>query len=541
MDRRGFLKSSAAFAATAIGSAAHAQQAGAPVEKRYILTSTAQFDPARPEIARLVAQACKSIGWDVEANPIDYNQGIQKVIMEHDFEMFLVNLPGTAIRIDPDFFIRGVHHSAEHKRGGFNWAGYKNGRVDELASAQSRIMNIDGRRKPVFDAQEAIFEDHPGAVLAYSQMTMAHRSDKLKGLVSQLGEGIGGFWSDINMEVGGDGYSRTGSNVDIKHLNPVSVVDSGEFTEISMIYDRLFRIGPDGKPVPWAASALAIVDDTTLDVAIRSGMRWHDGRPVTAEDVKFSFEYYKKWKAPFFLAALNNVVSVELTGADTVRIRLENPSAPFISNVMAVMFLLPKHIWENLTETAKIDDPLKFANDNPIGSGPFKYDYWRRGSELKVSAFREHFHPPKCAGMIRIVYGSQDALAAAIEKGECDRSRYILSPALIDRLKSVKNVVAKGYPSHGLYHLSYNLTLKPFDDPAFRRALDLVLPRQMISELVLLGYADPGASIISPVNEFWHNPAVKVPTEDAKRARQILTEAGYSWNSAGKLLYPRRS
>lgn len=67
------------------------------------------------------------------------------------------------------------------------------------------------------------------------------------------------------------------------------------------------------------------------------------------------------------------------------------------------------------------------------------------------------------------------------------------------------------------------------------------MARQMISELVLLGYADPGASIISPVNEFWHNPAVKVPTEDAKRARQILTEAGYSWNSAGKLLYPRRS
>ncbi|UUZ73172.1 ABC transporter substrate-binding protein [Polaromonas sp. P1(28)-8] len=539
MDRRDFVKGAAALTATAAAGIGQAQQAGAPVAKRSILTATAQFDPARPEIARVVAQSCKSLGWEVEANPIDYNQGITKVINEHDFEMFLVFLPGTAIRIDPDFFIRSIHHSAEHKRGGFNWAGYQNDRVDALATVQSRLMKIDDRRKPVLEAQEVIFQDQPGTVLAYTQMTMAHRSDKLKGLVPQLGEGIGGFWSDVNMEVAGDGFSRTGSNADVKHLNPVAVNDSMEFMELSMIYDRLFRLGPDGKPVPWAASGMKLVDDKTIDLTIRSGMRWHDGKPVTAEDVKFTFDYHKKWKAPFFLAALNNVLAVELPSPNTVRIRLENPSAPFVSNVMATMFLLPKHIWEGIPEKVGIDDPLKFPNDKPVGSGPFKFDYWRRGSELKVTAFHEHFNPPKCAGIIRITYGSHDALAAAIEKGECDRSRYILSPALVDRIKNVKNVVAKGYPSHGLYHLAYNTKIKPFDDPAFRQALNHVMPRKMISELILLGYADPGASIISPISTFWHNPAVKVPAEDVKKARDILAKAGYGWDAQGKLLSPR--
>ena len=132
-------------------------------------------------------------------------------------------------------------------------------------------------------------------------------------------------------------------------------------------------------------------------------------------------------------------------------------------------------------------------------------------------------------------------MAAAIEKGECDRSRYILSAALVDRLKAVKNVVAKGYASHGLYHLGYNNKIKPFDDPVFRQALNHVMPRKLISELVLLGYGDPGASIISPVNQFWHNPAVKVAAEDVKKARNILVEAGYQWNGEGKLLYPRGS
>lgn len=538
MDRRYFIKGAAAVAATAASGIAHAQQAGTPLEKRSILTCTAQFDPARPEIARLVAQACKSIGWEVEANPIDYNQGIQKVIMEHDYEMFVVNLTGTAIRIDPDFFIRGVHYSGEYKPGGNNWMGYKNDRMDELSIAQSRMMNIDERKKLVFEAQEIAFNDQPATVLAYPQITMAHRSDKLKGLVPQLGEGIGGFWSDINMEAAGDGLSRTGSNTDVKHLNPLAVVDTIEFAELAIIYDRLFRIGPDGKPVPWAASAMNVVDNNTIDLTIRSGMRWHDGKPVTVEDVKFSFDYHKKWKAPFFLTALDNVDAVELPGADTVRIRLKDPSAPFVSNVLAAMSIIPKHVWEGIPESANIDDPLKLPNDQPVGSGPFKVEYWRRGSELRFSAFSEHFNPPKCAGMIRIVYGSQDALAAAIEKGECDRTRYILSAALVDRLKSVKGVIAKGYPSHGLYQLSYNDKIKPFDDPAFRRALNHVMPRKLISELVLLGYADPGASVISPVNEFWHNSAIEVPTEDIKKARDLLAAAGYGWNAQGKLLYP---
>lgn len=538
MDRRRFLEQTAALAAFTASGGALAQQAGTPVEKRYILTSTAQFDPARPEIARMVAQACKSIGWEVEANPIDYNQGIQKVMMEHDFDMFVVNLPGTAIRIDPDFFVRGVHYSGEHRRGGFNWMGFKNERIDALAVAQSRLMNINERKKAVLEAQELIDKEQPGAPLVYAQMTMAHRSDRLTGLVPQLGEGIGGFWSDIKMRVAGDGYSRTGSNTDIKHLNPIAVTDSTEFTELAMIYDRLFRIGPEGEPVPWAASRLNVVDDTTLDVTIRPGMSWHDGKPVTADDVKFTFDYHKKWKAPFFLTALNNLVSVEISGSDTVRIRLDNPSAPFVANVMAVMFIIPKHIWEEIPEKAGVDDPLKFANDKPIGSGPFKFDHWKRGSELKVSAFGEHFNPPNCAGILRIVYGSQDALAAAIEKGECDRSRYILAPALVDRLKTTRNVVAQGYASHGLYHLGYNNKIKPFSDPAFRQALNHIIPRRAIADLVMLGYADPAASVISPVNKFWHNPAVKVANEDAKRARELLATAGYKWDARGRLLYP---
>ena len=83
--------------------------------------------------------------------------------------------------------------------------------------------------------------------LAYMQMTNAYRSDRIRNLTPMMGEGIGSFWSDISMEVvKGDGYVRTGATAPLKNLNPVAAKDHLEFMALRMIYDRLFRIDPEG-------------------------------------------------------------------------------------------------------------------------------------------------------------------------------------------------------------------------------------------------------------------------------------------------------
>ena len=219
---------------------------------------------------------------------------------------------------------------------------------------------------------------------------------------------------------------------------------------------------------------------------------------------------------------------------------MKDPYAPFISNVLGAVFILPKHIWQDIPEKVDVDDPLKYANEKPIGSGPFKFDHWDRGRELKVTAFKEHFNAPKCEGIIRIMYGSHDAMAAAIEKGECDRTRYVLKPSLVQDLSKVENVVAKGYPNHGYYTLSYHTRRPPLDDPAFRRAIAHVIPKDLIIEAVLSGYGEPGGSVIAPANKFWHNPEVKPFPEDIEQAKKILSDAGYTWDNQGKLHYPAK-
>jgi peptide/nickel transport system substrate-binding protein len=513
---------------------------GAQVDGMKITTATATFDPVRPESARVIATAFQSLGWDVTANPIAYNQNVQKVMQEQDYDMWLVMLSGASLRIDPNVFTYKKHFSGEFKKGGWNWEGLNSADLDKLVVAQQTEMDLDKRKSIVYQAQEVIQQNQSMSVLAYVQMTNAYRSDRIKNVVPMMGEGIGSFWTDINMEVvQGDGYVRTGNTSPLKNLNPVAAKDHLEFLALRMIYDRLFRIDPEGVAKPWATESFKIVDPTTIELTIREGMKFHDGKEVTAEDIKFTFDYHAKWKAPFFVESLKHLDSVETTGKYGVRIKLKDPYAPFIPNLLGAIFIIPKHVWQDIPGKVDVDDPLNYPNEKPIGSGPFKFDYWDRGRELKVSAFKEHFNAPKVAGIIRVVYGSHDAMAAAIEKGECDRTRYILKPSLLMDLKKVKNVVAQGYPNHGFYTLSYNTLRPPLDDPAFRRAIDHVIPRDLMIEAILSGFGEPGGSVIAPANKFWHNPSVKANPEDINIAKKILTDAGYWWDKKGKLHYPK--
>ena len=113
-------------------------------------------------------------------------------------------------------------------------------------------------------------------------------------------------------------------------------------------------------------------------------------------------------------------LGAETDGETTVLITLASPKPGYVRQAFADVPIIPQHIWKDIPEKADVSDPMNFANEKPIGSGPFKFDYWDRGRELKVTAFKEHFSAPKCAGIIRIAYGSHDAMAAAIEKGECE-------------------------------------------------------------------------------------------------------------------------
>jgi peptide/nickel transport system substrate-binding protein len=145
---------------------------------------------------------------------------------------------------------------------------------------------------------------------------------------------------------------------------------------LRFIYDTFLRYDGDLNLIPWAAESYKLASPTSYDLKIRSGMKWHDGKPVTVDDAKFTFDYLLKWKPPFWDSFMNPVKSAEILDSTTLRVRLHGPSATFATLSLVQIALLPKHVWENVPEKAGVSTPMEWdapGKGGMIGSGPFKF------------------------------------------------------------------------------------------------------------------------------------------------------------------------
>ena len=134
---------------------------------------------------------------------------------------------------------------------------------------------------------------------------------------------------------------------------------------MSLVYDTLFVNDLNGVPRPWLVESYSVKDGKVWTLKLKDGVKWHDGRPLTSADVKFSFEYYKKYPVVGrFASAVRPITSIRTPDARTVIITLEQPGATFLLQPLSDAPIIPKHIWENVTS------PKTFKN--AVGSGPYK-------------------------------------------------------------------------------------------------------------------------------------------------------------------------
>jgi len=156
------------------------------------------------------------------------------------------------------------------------------------------------------------------------------------------------------------------------NLTPFTITfASGRPDDLMMlIYDSLFWSQVTEDPEPWLAeSATPSEDRRTWTVRLRPGLRWHDGRPLTAQDVKFTFDYFDQAPPGRWTHHVSDVppyTGGEVVDERTVRLRFEAPAPTFEILPGADLPILPKHIWQD------IDDPATATEDLPVGSGPYK-------------------------------------------------------------------------------------------------------------------------------------------------------------------------
>src|SRR5262249_54226691 len=166
--------------------------------------------------------------------------------------------------------------------------------------------------------------------------------------------------------------------------------------------------------MPWALQSWNVVDKTTVDITLKPNTKFHDGKPATVEDVKFTFDFILKHKFPAMGRITDAVDSASIVGDNTVRLKLKQPSAPFVPNVLAYSSLPPTHIGK--TNPAKLAPPAAWPNDNPIGSGPWKLVESRKGEYIQFAANKDFYTPPKLDGFIAAVVPQMESMVGMLER-----------------------------------------------------------------------------------------------------------------------------
>ncbi|MEO3388426.1 ABC transporter substrate-binding protein [Mesorhizobium sp. CAU 1741] len=519
--------------------------AGDPIRRIDILTRPQAVNPPEFQSAQLVAQEWRKLGLDVNVRAIPWEQITDVVWYNREtWDTGSWQMVGRPERSDPDEFIHNLFHSSTVEKG-YNFIGYVNPEYDAVADAQRIEIDPEKRRELIFEAQEILARDEPNMMLAHSTVVLAY--DKTvwdpASVVDQSGIGIRNTWTFNNITPLGDQKDiivNSGTNLNM--INPLRQSGAVDSWVVELLYDRLARVGPDGLPQPWAAESYEWVDDTTINVKLRSGMMWHDGVPLTAEDVKFTYDAAVSGEAPMYQPFASNVESIEIVDDTTLVFKLKQPSASFITSSFAKLNITPKHIWEPILEDLKTkpENAESYQEEMPVGSGPFKYVRWLSNEEVVLEAVPTHFQPPKAERFILRIVPNVEATLGMLRSGEINfLGDYPGDPqVLIDMAAEDGDLEIAQTIEMGFKYIAFNLRRAPFNDPAFRKALSRSVNRKLIVNAAYKGFAEESNSVISPALDYWRKPGLSDGFETGTDyAAKLLEDAGYELID-GRLHYP---
>lgn len=293
---------------------------------------------------------------------------------------------------------------------------------------------------------------------------------------------------------------------------------------LNLVYDKLFEPSPYvDDPAPGLAERGWQIDAHTWGVIVRDEVTWHDGRPFTAEDVKFTFEYYRDGPASrhgHHVSMVPRVARVEQVGARELRFVCADPCPTLLEVTLADLPVLPRHVW------AAVREPRKHTA-LPIGTGPYRLVEYHSDRMYRLQAYDDHFRgAPLIDELVMPVVPDLSATFLALRTGEIDVAARPMPPELVRQYRdgSVLGVVKTAALS--IVELRPNFLKAPFDRPEFRRALSRAIDRQQLVDTVLLGQGRPGTRGYPHPDSPWTNPASSTPFDRAQ-AQALLEELGY--------------
>ena len=267
-------------------------------------------------------------------------------------------------------------------------------------------------------------------------------------------------------------------------------------------------------------------DGLTYTFYLRPGVVFHDGTPVNAEAVEFSFlrqldpdhPYHDTGQFPYAEFTLGTIADIEVHDELTLRITLSDTFAPFLSN-------LAMHAAAVVSPSAVMAFGSDFS-ENPVGSGPYRFVSWARGVEVVLERNADYWRvTPQVERLIYRPIIEDQARLSALEAGEIDLS-VNLPPDDLPRLRRDARFTFAEQAGMHTWYIVFNVTKEPFGDARVRQAVAHAIDRQAIVDAVLGGTGVLAKNFLPPVVWGYTEDVPEYPY-DPERARELLTEAGY--------------
>ncbi len=323
------------------------------------------------------------------------------------------------------------------------------------------------------------------------------------------------------------------NSVEPVHLVGAFTTQAGPPT--SKIFDGLLKVGLDGQPAPALAESWELREDgLEITFNLRKGVTFHDGSPLTTDDVVFSLDVWKQYHARG-RGSYANVTGTRTPDDHTVIFELSQPApAIFYSLVANESPILARH-----TYPAEGDLAIAERNNSPIGTGPYRFLEWERGSHIVLEKNPDYWDQgrPRLDQLIIRSLPDPATTGAAVESGSIHVTSFV-PLSNITRLRENANLQIVDDARGSLYAVGalvfeFNLDHERFRDRALRTAFAHAIDREFIRDNLYYGFATPTESPIPPGLPDWHNADVPKYEFDLAKAEAILEDAGYTRGADG--------
>lgn len=446
-------------------------------------------------------------------------------------------------RLDPHELLFNHHSSMQ---AGYNFIFWEDEQFDKLVEEQRSLVNKEERQQKIYEIQRFMHENGPNHVLMYPDRYTVWNSRKWDGIVEMGGLGPRNILTFGNLKPQTDDEMLIAASTEDKTFQFIQPFDWGNENDIiqeRMIYDRLMWPTADGRAQPRLATEVNYLDDKTIEMPIHEGHTFHDGMEVLAEDVKYSYEFSKRYTTDLS-GSVAPIDTIEIADDHRLIFNLKQPFAPIEVGTFARVMIAQKNHWEEEEESDNFEGPYNYNPSEIIGSGPMRFEEWDKDqSEVTLLRHDDHFDPIQYEGRIsKSIPGIESALGQ-MANGDVD-----ITLELVGNIDAVKQIVGQeddlsitSALSVTAEWITYNNDRKPFHLLPMRKATWHAWNKRQIVEQIFDGEGQSTHNgFISPALTFWYNEELddeRYPN-DTQAAANILVEAGFRWDEDGTLFMP---